>query len=82
MPLQTQEEFKGVIVPLKNGNEAALVGGLDDGSKENMGDVADSFNGTKKFYPIKVGLLEIFACEENNYDVNFFGHKSHRYTIK
>jgi predicted ATPase with chaperone activity len=32
---------------------------------ENLGDVVDFFNGTRKFIPVKVDLLEIFASEAN-----------------
>jgi magnesium chelatase family protein len=66
-----EEGFKGVIVPVKNAREAAVVGGLDVYGMENLGDVVDFFNGTRKFNPVKVDLLEIFASEANKYDVDF-----------
>jgi magnesium chelatase family protein len=66
-----EEGFKGVIVPLKNAREAAVVGGLDVYGMENLGDVVDFFNGNRKFFPVKVDLLEIFASEANKYDVDF-----------
>jgi magnesium chelatase family protein len=66
-----EEGFKGVIVPLKNTREAAVVGGLDVYGLENLGDVVDFFNGVRKFTPVKVDLLEIFASEANKYDVDF-----------
>jgi magnesium chelatase family protein len=31
----------------------------------------NSFNGTRKFEPVKVDLLEIFASEANKYEVDF-----------
>ena len=41
-----EEGFKGVIVPVKNAREAAVVEGLDVYGMENLGDVVDFFNGT------------------------------------
>ena len=39
------EGFKGVIVPVKNAREAAVVSGLDVYGMEKLGDVVDFFNG-------------------------------------
>ncbi len=66
-----EEKFKGVIVPVKNAREAAVVNGLDVYGMENLGDVVGFFNGMKKFEPIKVDLMEIFNNEANKYDVDF-----------
>ncbi len=66
-----EEKFKGVIVPLKNAREAAVVGGLDVYGMENLRDVVDFFNGIKKFEPVKVDLMEIFNNEANRYDIDF-----------
>jgi magnesium chelatase family protein len=66
-----EEKFKGVIVPVKNAQEAAVVNGLDVYGMENLGEVVGFFNGTKKFEPVKVDLMEIFNNEANKYDVDF-----------
>ena len=66
-----EEGFKGVIVPVKNAREAAVVGGLDVYGMENLKDVVDFFNGIRKFDPVKVDLIEIFSAEANKYDVDF-----------
>ncbi len=66
-----EEGFKGVIVPVKNAREAAVVTGLDVYGMEKLGDVVDFFNGFRKFDPVKVDLLEIFKGEANKYDVDF-----------
>lgn len=66
-----EEGFKGVIVPLKNAREAAVVGDLDVYGMESLGDVVDFFNGSRKFSPVTVDLNEIFASEANKYDVDF-----------
>ena len=42
-----EEGFKGLIVPLKNAREAAVVGGLDVYGMENLRDVVDFFNGSE-----------------------------------
>jgi len=65
------EGFKGVIVPMKNVKEAAVVEGLNVYGMENLGDVVAFFNKTKEFKPVTVDLLEIFASEANKYDVDF-----------
>jgi magnesium chelatase family protein len=66
-----EEGFKGVIVPVKNAREAAVVSGLDVYGMEKLGDVLDFFNGLRKFEPVKVDLMEIFKGEVNKYDVDF-----------
>jgi magnesium chelatase family protein len=66
-----EEKFKGVIVPVKNAREAAVVNGLDVYGMENLGDVVDFLNGTRKFTPVTVDLMELFNNEANRYDVDF-----------
>ncbi len=66
-----EERFKGMIVPIKNAREAAVVDGLDVYGMESLKDVVDFFNGTRKFCPVKVDLMAIFASEANKYDVDF-----------
>ncbi len=66
-----EEGFKGVIVPLKNAREAAVVENLDVYGMSNLGEVIGFFNGTTKFDPVKVDLKEIFKNEANKYDVDF-----------
>ncbi|MBK9390430.1 MAG: YifB family Mg chelatase-like AAA ATPase [Bacteroidetes bacterium] len=65
------EGFKGVIVPAKNAREAAVVGGLDVYGLDTLGDVVDFFNGTRKFEPVRVDLVEIFNSEANRYEFDF-----------
>jgi magnesium chelatase family protein len=66
-----EEGFKGIIVPIKNAREAAVVGDLDVYGMENLADVVDFFNGTRQFNPVKVDLMDLFASEANKYDVDF-----------
>jgi magnesium chelatase family protein len=70
--LQAREEgYKGIIVPKKNEREGAVVEGLEVYGMENITDVVDFFNGTRKFEPVKIDLQGIFASEANKYDVDF-----------
>ena len=65
------EGFKGLVVPSKNAREAAVVDGICVYGMENLGDVIDFFNCIRKFDPVKVDLMEIFADEANKYEVDF-----------
>lgn len=66
-----EEGFKGIIVPVKNSREAGVVNGLDVYGMEKLGDVVDFFNGTRRFEPVKVDLMEIFSAEANRYEFDF-----------
>jgi magnesium chelatase family protein len=66
-----EEGFKGVIVPVKNAREAAVVNGIQVYGMENLGDVVDFFNGVRIFNPVSVDLVEIFNNEANKYDIDF-----------
>lgn len=66
-----EEGFKGVIVPVRNAREAAVVSGLDVYGMEKLGDVIDFFNGARQFEPVKVDIEGLFRGEANKYDVDF-----------
>jgi magnesium chelatase family protein len=66
-----EEGFTGLVVPLKNAREAAVVGGLDVYGMERIADVVDFFNGVRQFDPVKVDLADLFRNEANKYDVDF-----------
>ena len=65
------EGFKGLIVPSRNGREAAVVNGIEVFGMVNLLDVIDFLNGFRKFEPVKVDLNEIFNTEANRYDIDF-----------
>jgi magnesium chelatase family protein len=65
------EGFRGLIVPLKNAREAAVVSGLEVYGMASLSEVIDFFNGIKKFEPVRVDLNDIFKTEANRYDVDF-----------
>jgi magnesium chelatase family protein len=66
-----EEGFKGFILPARNSREAAVVKGLDVYGMNNLGEVIEFFNKSRKFEPEKLDLLEIFNCEANKYDLDF-----------
>lgn len=66
-----EEGFRGVIVPVKNAREAAVVSEIDVYGMETLGDVVSFFNGLKKFEPVKVDLPDLFNSEANKYEVDF-----------
>jgi magnesium chelatase family protein len=66
-----EEGFKGIILPVKNAREAAVVKGLDVYGMANLGEVIDFFNGTRTFTPVVVDLIELFNSEANRYEVDF-----------
>ncbi len=66
-----EEKYKGIILPVKNAREAAVVSGLDVYGMHNLGEVVEFLNGIRKFEPVKVDLMEIFNNEANKYDVDF-----------
>ena len=66
-----EEGFKGVIVPLKNAREAAVVNDIEVYGMETLEDVVNFFNGLKKFEPVKVDLNDLFNSEANKYEVDF-----------
>ena len=66
-----EEGFKGVIVPVRNAREAAVVNNLTVYGMETLEDVVGFFNGSKKFEPVQVDLMEIFNNEVNKYDIDF-----------
>lgn len=63
--------FRGVIVPLKNAREAAVVNDIEVYGMETLEDVVNFFNGLKKFEPVKVDLNDLFNSEANKYEVDF-----------
>jgi len=66
-----EEGFKGLVLPLKNAREAAVVEGLDVYGMERIADVVDFFNNVKPFDPVKVDLADLFKSEANKYEVDF-----------
>ncbi len=66
-----EEGFKGIVVPVRNAREAAVVSGLEVFGMETLGDVVEFFNGNREFSPVSVNLMDLFNREANRYDVDF-----------
>jgi magnesium chelatase family protein len=63
--------FSGIIVPVGNAAEAAVVDGIDVYGMETLADVADFFNGYRTFNPVKCDTGSLFDNESNRYDLDF-----------
>lgn len=63
--------FKGLIVPLENVREAAVVNNLDVYGVENICEVVDFFNGKKTLEPTIVHTREDFYSRQNNFPFDF-----------
>jgi magnesium chelatase family protein len=63
--------FKGLILPLANAREAAIVDGLEVLGIENITGIIDFFNGKTVIEPVKVNIEEEFFRNLNNYEFDF-----------
>lgn len=70
--LQAKKEgFKGVILPLDNAQEAAVVDGIDVHGARTLSEVIEFLNGDTHLEPTKIDLLEQFNELLNQFDVDF-----------
>jgi magnesium chelatase family protein len=63
--------FKGLILPVANAREAAIVDGIDVLGIENITGIIDFFNGKTTINPVKVNIQEEFFRNLNNYEFDF-----------
>jgi magnesium chelatase family protein len=63
--------FKGLILPLANSREAAIVEGLVVLGVENITEIIDFFNGKATIKQVKVNIEEEFFRNLNNYEFDF-----------
>jgi magnesium chelatase family protein len=63
--------FKGLILPLANAREAAIVEGIDVLGIENINDIIEFFKGKLEIKPVKVNIEEEFFRNLNNYEFDF-----------
>jgi magnesium chelatase family protein len=66
-----KEEFKGLIVPVANAREAAIVGDLEVIGVENLKDVIDYLNGDITIAPTVVNTRDEFFKAEGRYEFDF-----------
>jgi len=65
-----KNNFKGIILPLENAKEAAIIEGIDVYPFESLMEVIDFLNGDVSPQPFKVNVKELFE-QEKNYLVDF-----------
>ncbi len=66
-----QEGFKGVVLPVSNADEAAMVEGIDVIPASSLTDVVDFFNGKKKIQPHLINIAAIFENAQNKLGIDF-----------
>lgn len=70
--IQAREEgFKGLILPIVNSREAAVVNNIDVYGVESIKDVIDFFNGKKQLEKTVVNTREEFYSRIDEYDFDF-----------
>ncbi len=65
------EHYKGLIVPLANVREAAIVNNLEVYGLETMLDVVDLLTQRKQFQPTVVDTRKEFFEQQSNFDIDF-----------
>ncbi len=66
-----KENFKGLILPMENAKEAAIVSGLEVYGVENISDAVDFLNGEMELQPTEQDTRALFTENHNNYDIDF-----------
>lgn len=66
-----KEKFKGLILPVENAKEAAIVGDLEVLGAERLAEVVDFFRGEGKIEAVTVNTKEEFLSKLDNYSVDF-----------
>ncbi|MDX5420333.1 MAG: YifB family Mg chelatase-like AAA ATPase [Hymenobacteraceae bacterium] len=66
-----KEGFKGIILPARNANEAAIVNQLDVIGVENIKEAIDFLNGELEIQPLKVDTRDVFQTSANMYAADF-----------
>lgn len=70
--MQAKEEgFKGVILPIQNAKEAAIVGGLDVIGAENISEIIAFFHEGKSIEPTQVDIEKEFYAQLNDFPFDF-----------
>lgn len=66
-----KEGFKGLILPVQNAREAALVTDVEVYGVENIKEVAEILNGNSELKPIKVNTRDEFFEAQSHFDIDF-----------
>lgn len=72
MAIQARKEgYKGMILPIQNAREAAIVNNIDVYGVQSIKEVMDLLNNTSDLKPTKVDTREEFANAQASYDIDF-----------
>jgi magnesium chelatase family protein len=66
-----KEGFKGIILPARNANEAAIVNQIDVIGVENIKEAIEFLNGELDIQPVKVDTRDVFQNTANQYAADF-----------
>lgn len=66
-----KEKFKGIVLPMKNAREAAIVSDLEILGVEHIREVIDHFEGNAAITPTKLNTREEFYNRLNSFDIDF-----------
>ena len=66
-----REGFKGLIMPLSNAKEAAMVDQLDVYGVSHLREVIDFLKGTTVLSPIRVDAADAFAAAQQDFEIDF-----------
>lgn len=65
------EKYKGLILPMQNAREGALVNNLDVYGISHISEIVDFFNGTAALKPVTVNTREEFYEAQQFFDIDF-----------
>ena len=65
------EHYEGLIVPMQNVREAAVVNNIDIYGMEKLSDVVNFFNGDTSYQPTVVDTRREFYEQQNQYELDF-----------
>lgn len=65
------EGFEGMLVPMANAREAAMVGDIDVYGAKDFKEVVGFFNNTNDIVPTKIDAATEFLLAQSNFDIDF-----------
>jgi len=65
------EGFEGMLVPMANAREAAMVGNIDVYGAKDFKEVVDFFNNTNDITPTKIDAAAEFLLAQSSFDIDF-----------
>lgn len=66
-----EDNFDGLIIPLQNAREAAVVNNLNVYGVSNIKEVIEFFNGNRELQPTAVNTREEFYAQQNKFEFDF-----------